>query len=331
MTQTMGDNINRRPGKGSLADLVSVSEEPQVPHRLPAEAYIKLAVLGVLFVIVNFWFDDFWQWQILWRNWLHESDWQHGLVIPFFSLYLIYSRRHELLSVPRKASFWGLPVMIGSLLLITVGYYPIGTPFVSHVGMVFLLLGLVLYVAGSHVTRIVYVPILYWLFAMPWPKMLYSRIAFPLQNLAAKGSALMLGLFGVDITATGSALDIVNIHHNPVSLEVAEACSGIHSLMAYLALGVALAYLEDRPLWQRVTLVLCIVPVAIFTNILRVAITATMYYIDHRDWGDKFMHELTGLLMLLPTFLILWLLSWMLKRLFVEVEDSPEAEGKKVP
>ncbi len=324
----MGDNLGRPKNSGSLADLVSVSEPSGVPNRLTAEAWVKIAVLGALFVIANFWFDNFWQWKILWSNWLHESDWQHGLVIPFFSLYLVYSRRHELLAAERKASFWGLPVMIGSLLLIALGY--VTTPFVSHVGMVFLLLGLVLYVAGSRVTKVVYVPILYWLFAMPWPKMLYSRIAFPLQNLAAKGSALMLGIFGVDITATGSTLEITNTHGAECPpLEVAEACSGIHSLMAYLALGVALAYLEERPLWQRVTLVLCIVPVAIFTNILRVAITATMYYIGHPEWGDKFMHELTGLLMLVPTFLILWLISWILKGLFVEVEDGPKAEVEK--
>jgi exosortase len=235
-----------------------------------------------------------------------------------------------LLCAWRKTSFWGLPIILGSLLMILVGFYPVCVFFVSHVGMVFLLLGLVLYMAGFAVTKVVYIPIVYWLFAMPWPKMLYSRVAFPLQNLAAKGSALMLGAFGVDITATGSSLDIVNIHHVAINppLEVAEACSGIHSLMAYLALGVALAYLEDRPLWQRVTLVLCIVPVAIFTNILRVAITATMYYIDHRDWGISVMHELTGLFMLVPTFLILWLISWLLKRVFVEVDDDEQVAPK---
>ncbi len=320
----MGDNIGRRPGQGSLADLVSVSEPPRASNGLPVEAWIKLAVLGALFVIVNSW-----QWPFLWRNWVHEEDWQHGLVIPLFSLYLIYSRRHELLSAPRKTSFWGLPIILGSLLMITAGFYPVCVYFVSHVGMVFLLLGLVLYLAGFQVTKVVYIPILYWLFAMPWPKMLYSRVAFPLQNLAAKGSAMMLGVFGVDITATGSALDIVNVHNRAESLNVAEACSGIHSLMAYLALGVALAYLEDRPLWQRVTLVLCIIPVAIFTNILRVATTATMFYIDHRDWGVRVMHELTGLLMLIPTFLILWLISWVLKRMFIEVDedDKPALQG----
>ena len=324
MTQTMGDNINRRPGEGSLADLVSVSNAPQAGNSLSVETYIKIAVLGALFIIVNLW-----QWPFLWGNWVHEEDWQHGLVIPLFSLYLIYSRRQELLAATRKASFWGLPIMIGSLLLIMVGFYPLGVYFVSHVGMVFLLLGLVLYMAGPHVLKVTYIPILYWLFAMPWPKMLYSRVAFPLQNLAAKGSALLLGASGMDITATGSSLDIVNIHQKSVSLEVAEACSGIHSLMAYLALGVALAYLEDRPVWQRVTLVLCIVPVAIFTNILRVAITGTMFYIDHPDWGVKVMHELTGLLMLVPTFLILWLISWMLKRMFVEVDEdeAPASPG----
>ena len=90
-----------------------------------------------------------------------------------------------------------------------------------------------------------------------------------------------------------------------------------------------MAYLEDRPLWQRLSLLSVIIPVAIFTNILRVAITITAYYVDHPELGRDFMHSLTGLAMLIPTALILWGFSWLLKRLFIDADEPGAAEGGK--
>jgi exosortase len=320
MTQTLGDNISPRPGSGSLADLVSVSEPPQAVRGLPVEAYVKIALLGALFVIVNYW-----QWPILVPKWLKEDDWQHGLAIPLFGLYLLYCRRHELLSAPRKGCWWGLVIMIGAALMEVIGFYPLCVAYIFHVGMVFLLFGLVLFMAGPKVMKVVWLPILFWILAMPLPPLLYNNIAFHLQNLAAKWSAVIMLIFGVHVDVSGSFLTFASIAGKECNLEVAGACSGIHSLMAYLSLGVAMAYLQDRPVWQRIVLLLSIIPVAIFTNVLRVAITIEMYYLDHPELGDKFMHELTGLFMLVPTFLLLWLISWVLKRIFVEVEDKPSA------
>ena len=111
-------------------------------------------------------------------------------------------------------------------------------------------------------------------------------------------------------------------------LRVAEACSGVRSLMAYLALGMAWAYLENRPVWQRVILVLCAVPIAIVTNVLRVTITSTMYVLDMPELGSKFMHEFTGMLMLLPALLLFWALSKLLQGLFVEVEEDEDTEPR---
>jgi exosortase len=188
------------------------------------------------------------------------------------------------------------------------------------------LFGLVLYLAGPAIIRITWLPMLYLIFAVPVPEMMYSRVAFPLQNLAAMGSMLMLKALGVDITNDASALHLISRTGVGRDLTVAEACSGMHLLMAFLALGVAMAYLDYKPIWQRLIVVAAGIPIAIFCNVLRVAITAWMYYIDKPEMGQDFMHHFTGVLMLIPALAMLWFLAWILKLTLVEVDDEePEA------
>jgi exosortase/archaeosortase family protein len=97
----------------------------------------------------------------------------------------------------------------------------------------------------------------------------------------------------------------------------------MRSLMAYVALGVAWAYLEHRPLWHRTILVAATVPIAVFINIVRVTITCTMYVADRPELGQDFMHGLVGMAMLVPALLLLWALNWLLNNLFIEEEEPP--------
>jgi len=103
-------------------------------------------------------------------------------------------------------------------------------------------------------------------------------------------------------------------------------------MMAFLALGVIFAYIEARPVWQRITLVLIIIPVAIFVNVLRVIITASMFVIDRPELGDGFMHTFTGMLMLIPAALIMAGVWWVLKKVYVvEGEEDADADESAVP
>jgi len=307
---------------GSLADMVAVSARPPFAQSLPPRTLAKIAVLTALVVGVNYW-----QFPVLVGTWLSDANWTHGFLIPLFSLYLIYNRRDDLLAARRRVCLLGLPVMILSLVFIILGFYPIGTYWISHLNMTLLVFGLVLYLAGPEVIRITWLPILYLTLAMPIPDLLYSRLAVPLQELAARGAAILLQLAGVQIDVTASNLQIRSFSGREYGLTVAEACSGMRSLMAYVALGVAWAYLEYRPLWHRSILVAATVPIAVFINVIRVTITCGMYVVDRPELGQDFMHGLVGMVMLVPAILLLWLLNWLLNSLFVEV-DEPAPDGE---
>ncbi|MCD4699418.1 MAG: exosortase/archaeosortase family protein [Phycisphaerae bacterium] len=304
---------NPKASTGSLAEMVYPDRAVGFVESLGRNALIKIAVLGVLLVAVHFKLLD-----VMVRRWITDSNWTHGFIIPLFSLYLLYMRRGELFEARRKICFLGLALVLLAMVAEVVAVLRIHNHWLAQMSMVVMLIGLVLYLGGISVIRVIWLPILFLLFALPIPELLYSRLAVPLQDIAASGAVMILEVLGVEITSTASALDVISRSGVTHGLTVAEACSGMRLLMAFCALGVAMAYLDYKPIWQRLILVAAAVPIAVFCNVIRVAITCWMYYIDEPEMGQGFMHTFAGILMLLPAFAMLWALSWVLRHIIVE-------------
>lgn len=295
---------------------------------LPPLALLKVFVLAGLLVWLNYW-----QLPPLVSRWRWDPNWSHGFLIPLFSLYLLYVRREELLSARRRVSLWGLALTVLSILFMVYTVFSLRVRWAQQLSMIPLIMGLTLYLAGWRVLRYAWLPICYLGLAMPLPGLLYERISVPLQNFAAKMSTVILQAAGVRIESAASKLFVWSVSGinqtlgvaGPYELTVAEACSGVRSLMAYLAIGIGLAYIEDRPLWHRAILVVSTVPVAILCNVIRVAGTCTMYVIDKPEWGQDFMHTFMGLLMLAPALLMLLGINALLNALYHD-EDDDEIE-----
>jgi len=305
--------------------MVAETSTPTWRESFPPETCTKVLVLAGLFVWLNFW-----QLGILVEAW-SDPNWSHGYLIPLFSLYFLYSRRDELLAARRRVSLLGLPILLLGIFQVLVGVYPLQNYWTSHLGMVPILIGLVLYLGGPALLRVTWLPIVFLAFAMPISGTLYSRIALPLQNIAAAASQVILEVSGVQIVNQQSTLFLRSLTGVERQLTIAEACSGMRMLMAFLALGVAMAYLDDRPVWQRLTLVVMAVPIAVVCNVARVIITGTMYVWDKPELGQDFMHTFTGMLMLGPALLMLWGLSWLLEALFVEEDEEDEGQPTDGP
>jgi len=103
---------------------------------------------------------------------------------------------------------------------------------------------------------------------------------------------------------------------------VAGACSGMRSLMAFVALGLAMAYMTRRPLWHRVALAALVVPVALMCNILRVIITGGFQMYGHSELASGTPHTLLGLLMFGLGFAMYLAILWGLDHIFVEDDDD---------
>jgi exosortase len=151
-----------------------------------------------------------------------------------------------------------------------------------------------------------------------------SRVTERLQDWSAIGADLLLNTIGIDTDRTGNVLTVHMSDGTMHPLNVAEACSGMRTLMAFLAIGVALAALGLPRWWQRVLLVAAGVPISIFVNVLRVASLGLLSMVDTNFSTGEF-HSMVGLVWLVPAFLLFLGAMWLIRNLVVDVE--PGAAG----
>src|SRR5207249_12317181 len=152
--------------------------------------------------------------------------------------------------------------------------------------------------------------IVYLMCGIPWPPLVYSYIASPLQTLAAKVAVVVLKFTGVNAFRTGTKINMGGITEPLRTLNVAEACAGLRSLMTFSTVGVAVAFLSARPLWQKLIVVISAVPIAIFCNVMRVAGQGLLDHYVSRQLSESFAHQFVGLVMLVPAFFLILLVGW---------------------
>jgi exosortase len=107
------------------------------------------------------------------------------------------------------------------------------------------------------------------------------------------------------------------------TLQVAEACAGLRSLMTFISVGAAVAFLSNRPLWQKIIITLSAIPIAIFCNVMRVTGQGLLDHYWSHEVSEGFAHQFVGLVMLVPAFFLILLVGWLLDQLFVEEVDEP--------
>lgn len=304
-----------------------IGTDPQeISHSggISRNAWIKVAVITLL--LAAFYRSDMVK---LVRGWLADSNWSHGFIIPLFSLYLIYSWRGKFFDAykNRRVCFWGLVIVVIGLLIKVYAAVVFPNNWIQQLTIPVMIFGAVLYLCGPRMAAVTFVPIFFLALAMPFPDNLYQRISLPMQNFAAKMSAMIMTACGIEVKVTASHLDIISTSGKLQQLTVAEACSGVRSLMAFVALGVAMAFVEARPFWQRLVIMLAGIPIAIFVNVLRVTGTSWMFYLDKPELGKDFMHHAMGMVLLIPALLLLFLLSVLLNKMYVDADEDEDQDS----
>jgi exosortase len=278
--------------------------------------------------------------------WLTDPSWSHGFLIPLFSLYFIHQRRDRILALEyvrdpladmlagrRPGRLWpgqSRPCYLGLLLLIvTLVLYtfnlvsPSGYAYFRPLSLILAIGSVVLFLGGWRLLAQTWLPIAFLIFAVPLPRRYYVGLTIPMRKIAATVATALLNLIdGLEAGSSGVVIDIVyKGRHLEPPLDVAEACSGMRLLMAFLALGVAMAYLHYRPLWQRIVLLASTIPIAILCNIVRVTATGFIYVLADPKYTQGLYHDALGLAMLPLAFGLYGFLAWFMSSLFVD-EDQ---------
>jgi exosortase len=226
-------------------------------------------------------------------DWWQIPDFSHGFLVPIFAAYLVWTKRTALLETKIAPTWSGIALVFLGLAVLLLGVYG-AELFLSRISLVILLAGLVLGFGGWQLLKELRFPLLVLLLAIPIPFIVFNEITLPLQTLASKLASALLPLFGVPVLREGNVIELP-----AMKLEVAEACSGIRSLMSLFTLAVFYGYFLDKSNLRRVLLALASIPIAIAANALRILGTGLCVQYWDPDKALGFFHEFSGWVMFL--------------------------------
>jgi exosortase len=234
-------------------------------------------------------------------DWYDIPDYGHGFLVPLFSVYIMWDNRNALRNTPIRPSWSGLPLVVFGLCIVILGVYGADL-FLSRISFLILLAGLIWTFLGRAMLRALLFPLLTLLLAIPFPEIVFNKITFPLQLFASQVASGILSSLGVPVLHEGNVIEL------PVmKLEVAEACSGIRSLMSLFTLAIFYGYFLERGVWRRVILALASVPIAVAANAARIVGTGLCVQYWDPDKALGFFHEFSGWVVFVISLLLLYL------------------------
>lgn len=274
---------------------------------------VKISVLSILFVML--YFPTF---HMFIYDWSNDENYSHGFLVPLIVGYLVWTKREKLQQLTPQPSLWGLVV-----LLLGVSIYLVGTIgaewFLKRSSLIVVLGGLILYLYGIEFFKTLLFPLIFLIFMVPLPAIIYTSVAFQLQLLVSKVAAQVIALVGIAVHRNGNILEVST---GPLAVE--EACSGMRSIMALLALSSLFAYLISRSKLKQAILIASALPIAVVTNIIRVTATGIFAHYFGREVAEGMLHQSFGWIVFMIAFILLFLLSKLLDWILPEELEQEE-------
>jgi exosortase len=235
------------------------------------------------------------------HDWYTLPDYSHGFLVPLFAAFLIWDKRKVLSATPIKQTWAGIVLVVFSIAVLILGVYGVEL-FTARISFIMLLVGLIWTFFGWAMVHALRFPLLVLLLAIPFPAIVFNQITFPLQLLASRIASDILPLLGVPTLHEGNIIKL------PImDLEVAEACSGIRSLMSLFTLAVFYGYFLERTTSRRVILALASIPIAVAANVVRIVGTGLCVQYWDPDKALGFFHEFSGWVMFVISLACLYL------------------------
>jgi exosortase len=287
-----------------LEQPVAATSQPGTPRLAHAWRFVLLA--GLLLWLYHSTLER------LLLQWWRDPNFSHGFFVPVFAGFVVWQDRSRLAAVKLRPSWSGLFILVLGLGVLVLGQMG-AELFLSRSSILIVLAGLTVLFAGWSFFRAVLFPWAFLLLMIPIPEIVFSQITFPLQILASKIASTTLPWLGVPVLREGNVIILP-----AMSLEVADACSGIRSLMTLTTLAVIYGYLSERRILVRVVLALASLPVAVAANSLRIVGAGLLVQYWDADKAQGFFHEFQGWLMFVASLVMIYLFHWIIRKLWPE-------------
>jgi exosortase len=285
--QIMGNSVEVAP----LLSLREARLRPDLPRWQGVTLLLLLAWLYASILAHLF---------LQWVGPSRDPNFEHGIFVPMFAFFVLWQERAKLKAIPSQPSWAGLPLVMLSLLMLLLGV--LGAElFFSRTSLLVLLAGLIILFQGWTFFRAVLFPWAFLILMIPIPNLILQQVTFPLQLLASKLATVMLELVGVPVLRQGNLIVLASM-----PLDVAEACSGIRSLLTLVTLAIMYGYLMETRKWVRVALAVSAVPIAVAANSFRIFGTGLLVQYWDPDKAEGFFHAFSGWLIFVVALVMLY-------------------------
>lgn len=237
--------------------------------------------------------------RLLVSQWITDADMGHGFFVPIVAGWVAWQRREQLAAIDSRPNYWGLVLVVWGMLQMLLG--AIGAElFLARTAFLISLTGIILFLGGTKALRLLAFPLALLLFMIPIPAMIYGQLTGKFQLLASSIAAGLLNAVGIPVLREGNLLEL----SNGMKLNVAEACSGIRSLLSLSFLSLVYGYVFDRKTWMRIVLLIGALPIAIAANAFRVTLTGAIA--DYKpEYAEGAFHTFEGWVLFLVALMLL--------------------------
>ncbi len=254
--------------------------------------------------------------------WRSDDDYSVGQLVPLVAVFLAWRERDAL----RNPAL--VPYLSGGIAVVVLAHAArfagllLAHGSVERYALVLTIVGLVLMVAGRQVFRRMVWILLFLFLMVPLPSVIHNVISPPLRRVATTGSVVLLEAVGIDVAQQGNVIML----GESTPMAVAEACSGLRMLMAFIIVAAFIAYMVKRPRWQKAILLASSIPVAVVCNIVRIFVTAVLMLHVSSELGEKFFHDFAGYVMMPIAVMLLFGELSLMDKIFVSDSEARERQ-----
>ena len=283
----------------------------------PYKRNIVSWIAGSIVLIVFLW--SYWPGIVdLWSLWQRSDEYSSGLLVPFLAVYILWSRRHTITKCRIRPCLWGLFAFLGAQGVRLFGlFFMYGSA--ERLSIALSIAALVLLLFGWQLFRKVSTILLFLCLMLPWPNRVQAAVTLPLQRWATSSAVFCLEMIGYEIVQEGNI-----IHIGGATVAVAEACNGLRMVTAFFVITGLVVLLVERAWWEKLTVFVSSLPIALLCNTIRLAITAIAFTMLSGEHWEKIFHDFGGYAMMPLSLAIVVLELWLLTKLTTVPEERPQ-------
>jgi exosortase len=261
------------------------------------------------------------------HRWSNDPNYTHGFLVIPIALVIFWTRPQFPETSARSSSLnvraWG---GLALLSVLRVWMYEKGNQWLETSTLIPTIACLVWTYGGIPLLRRAWPAIVFLVFLLPLPQSINNIVSLRLQDLATLGSSYLMQLTGLWVIPEGNIINI-NTSRGLEKLEVANVCNGLSMLMSLAAVVIATITLIPMPVWKRLALLASVVPIALFSNVLRIVATGWCYSLFGGEHSRKLAHDWAGFLMM-PLALGMVLLEMMVLSWLADEGGTPEDDPR---